>query len=336
MRAAERFAAGDKTADIAAGLRVGVRQVEKWRSAWRHGGIEALRSKGHPGTPERLSCEQWARLEAELERGPLAHGFDDQHWTPARVKTLIGRMFHLSYTEPGVWYLLKRHGWSCQVPARRAIEHGRRGDQGVAQPGVAAPGSAAAAEGAWLVFEDESGRSLRPPKARTWGRRGCTPVVAVPGGRGRGKVTTAAPACYRPGHRSRLIWRQHVWRQHVWRRRKGEAKSFSWRGYRDLLIAAHHQLPGGKIVLVWDNLSVHRDRRMRRFIDRTDWLTVVQLPAYAPEPNPVEGIWSVINGTVLANLAATGSTMSSPCSGAASSACSTGPRSSTAVWPRPD
>jgi hypothetical protein len=70
-------------------------------------------------------------------------------------------------------------------------------------------------------------------------------VVAVPGGRGRGKVTTAALACYRPGHRSRLIWRQHVWR-----RRKGEAKSFSWRDYRDLLTAAHHQLPGGKIVLI--------------------------------------------------------------------------------------
>jgi transposase len=122
MRAVERFAAGDKTTDIAADLRVGVRQVEKWRSAWRHGGVQALRSKGHPGAQERLTDEQWARLEAELTRGPLTHGFDDQHWTLARVKTLIGRLFHLSYTEPGVWYLLQRHGWSCQVPARRAIE----------------------------------------------------------------------------------------------------------------------------------------------------------------------------------------------------------------------
>jgi transposase len=122
MLAAEWLAAGDKTADIAADLRVGVRQVEKWRSAWRHGGIEALGSKSHPGARERLTGEQWARLEAELARGPLTHGFDDQHWTLARVKTLIGRLFHLTYTEPGVWYLLQRHGWSCQVPARRAIE----------------------------------------------------------------------------------------------------------------------------------------------------------------------------------------------------------------------
>jgi hypothetical protein len=76
MAAAQRFAAGDKTADIAADLRVGVRQVEKWRSAFHHRGIEALRSKG-PHTAERLGPEQFARLAAQLERGPAAHGFDD-------------------------------------------------------------------------------------------------------------------------------------------------------------------------------------------------------------------------------------------------------------------
>ena len=35
--------------------------------------------------------------------------------------------------------------------------------------------------GAYLCFEDEDGQTLRPPKARTWGRRGRTPVVAVSG-----------------------------------------------------------------------------------------------------------------------------------------------------------
>ncbi|MFE7278531.1 winged helix-turn-helix domain-containing protein, partial [Streptomyces sp. NPDC057623] len=57
-----------------------------------------------------------------LERGPLAHGWADQRWTLARVKTLIGRLFHVTYTVEGTWRLLKRHGWSWQQPARRAIE----------------------------------------------------------------------------------------------------------------------------------------------------------------------------------------------------------------------
>ncbi|MDX3798838.1 winged helix-turn-helix domain-containing protein [Streptomyces sp. AK04-3B] len=38
------------------------------------------------------------------------------------MKTLIGRLFHVSYTVEGTWRLLKRHGRSWQQPARRAIE----------------------------------------------------------------------------------------------------------------------------------------------------------------------------------------------------------------------
>jgi putative transposase len=37
-----------------------------------------------------------------LRRGPLAHGFaDDQRWTLRRIKTLIGRLFHVGYTIQG-------------------------------------------------------------------------------------------------------------------------------------------------------------------------------------------------------------------------------------------
>jgi hypothetical protein len=40
------------------------------------------------------------------------------------------------------------------------------------------------------VFADESGQSLRPPKARTWSRRGQTPRVLV-SGKGSGRVNLA-------------------------------------------------------------------------------------------------------------------------------------------------
>ncbi|MFG2695901.1 winged helix-turn-helix domain-containing protein [Kitasatospora sp. NPDC048407] len=38
------------------------------------------------------------------------------------MKTLIVRLFHVSYTVEGTWVFLKRHGWSWQQPARRASE----------------------------------------------------------------------------------------------------------------------------------------------------------------------------------------------------------------------
>lgn len=121
LDAAERFAWGEKSRTIATDLRVTERSVERWRRAWREGGAAGLVSKG-PACLPRLSVEQFARLERELERGPLAHGFTDQRWTLLRIKTVIGRLFHVGYTVQGVWKLLRRNGWSCQRPARRAIE----------------------------------------------------------------------------------------------------------------------------------------------------------------------------------------------------------------------
>lgn len=111
---------------------------------------------------------------------------------------------------------------------------------------MALRGRLAAVSGAWLVFEDEAGFSMTPPQAKTWSPRGRTPIVRVRG-RSRRRVSIAALTCYKPGHRSRLIYRP----RRDDGRREGR-RSFSWRDYRDLLTAAHQQL-GGPIVLVWDN-----------------------------------------------------------------------------------
>ncbi|WP_369244355.1 winged helix-turn-helix domain-containing protein [Streptomyces sp. R41] len=121
LQAVERFEGGQKNAEIAVALRVSLRSVERWRRAWREQGEAGVLSKGSPGR-SKLSEAQVVRLERELERGPLAHGWVDQRWTLARIKTLIGRLFHVSYTVEGTWQLLRRHGWSWQQPTRRAIE----------------------------------------------------------------------------------------------------------------------------------------------------------------------------------------------------------------------
>lgn len=128
LQTAERFARGEGSTAIAKDLRVSVRSVQRWRRIWSEGGPRALRSQG-PASLPRLSEKQFAQLEAELAKGPAAHGWKDQRWTLGRVKTVIGRRFQLPYTIQGVRKLLVRNGWSCQVPARRAVE---RDDDAVA------------------------------------------------------------------------------------------------------------------------------------------------------------------------------------------------------------
>jgi transposase len=61
-------------------------------------------------------------------------------------------------------------------------------------------------------------------------------------------------------------------------------------------------LGGEKATLLWDGLPAHRSRAMQAWLHRQrHWLVVERLPAYAPELNPVEGLWSWLKGTQLAN-----------------------------------
>jgi putative transposase len=133
----------------------------------------------------------------------------------------------------------------------------------------------AAVSGAWICFEDETGQTLHPPKARTWGRRGHTPVVKVCG-KGSERVSVAGLVCLRPGQRGHLFTQVRVHR-----RRKGERRSLSEAGYAALFTAAHRELRAPMIV-IWDQLNTHRTHRMRVFIARRAWLKVVYLPGYAP------------------------------------------------------
>jgi putative transposase len=121
-------------------------------------------------------------------------------------------------------------------------------------------------------------------------------VIAVTG-KGSGGVLMAGLVCCKPGRPTRLIFRTQLYRG-----RTGEKKGFRAPEFAALLTAAHRQL-GGPIMLVWDNASTHHARAFREFCDRNaTWLTVHRLPPYAPELNPVEGVWARLK-TSMANLA---------------------------------
>ncbi|MEU1404792.1 transposase [Streptomyces sp. NPDC005728] len=152
----------------------------------------------------------------------------------------------------------------------------------------------AACEG-YTCFEDEAGFTRRPPKGRTWGRRGHTPVVTVCGRRS-GQLSVAGLIAMRPGSRTRLC---HRLRTHP--AGKGKRRSM---GEHDFiaLIDGVHQLVRAPIVLAWDRLNTHVSCTMRQLIAEREWLRVFLLPAHSPDLNPVEGVWAHVKRS-LANLA---------------------------------
>jgi len=71
---------------------------------------------------------------------------------------------------------------------------------------------------------------------------------------------------------------------------KGAVNADTFIGF---LKGVKRHMGGRKLILVIDNLRVHKARAVNGHLIREKrWLTVEYLPAYAPELNPVEYVWS--------------------------------------------
>jgi transposase len=70
----------------------------------------------------KLIPAQLAELEAVLDAGLAAWGWQGQCWTLARIGEPVREQFRVDYTLAELDALLYRLEWSVQVPARRAAE----------------------------------------------------------------------------------------------------------------------------------------------------------------------------------------------------------------------
>ena len=130
MQAGQLFAAGRSQAQVAHQLGVARQNVSRWHARWQAGGLQALASRGPTGPAPRLSDQQLHDLDTKLRQGARAYGFDTDHWTLARITTVIERLTGIRYHPGHTWKLLRRMGWRLQRPARRAVE---RDEQAIAR-----------------------------------------------------------------------------------------------------------------------------------------------------------------------------------------------------------
>jgi transposase len=142
---------------------------------------------------------------------------------------------------------------------------------------------------ACLVFFDESGLSLAPNVRRTWAPRGQPPTLVHPFNWKRASI--AAALCYGVGGGGAQLC-FHL-----------QAGNYNTDTLIGVLGQLQRFLAGQKATLLWDGLPARRSKQMHAFIaSQRHWLVVERLPAYAPDLNPVEGLWSTLKAVELANL----------------------------------
>lgn len=130
-----------------------------------------------------------------------------------------------------------------------------------------------------IVFWDESGFMMLPIVRGTWAPRGQTPVLKHNAKR-RHHVSAIGMVTVSP--QRRRLGCYHLLQ--------------SDNSIDETVVVAvlkqmrrHFRCP---IIILWDRLQAHRSAYVRKYVNSVPSLHVEFFPAYAPELNPVEYLWS--------------------------------------------
>lgn len=284
MRALELKQLGWKQRAIAAALGVTEGAVSQWLAAARHGGRDAVRSHlDHRGMTPKLTAEQVRLIPDFLWHGAESYGFRGDVWTCERVAGVLYEEFGIAYSKSQVSRLLKRLGWTPQVPITRAIQQDHEAIERWRVESWPALQKKARRERRTLIFVDESGFYLLPGVVKTYAPRGETPILdewqtrdhlSVMGGiTPQGKVYSLV-------------------------------RPTSLNGWHSIAFLVHlGRVVGDRLLVIWDGSQIHRRAELQAFVaEARGKIHVEPLPPYAPELNPVEWLWKHLKQVELRNL----------------------------------
>jgi transposase len=154
----------------------------------------------------------------------------------------------------------------------------------MARRALASTQKKAEAEGRTIVWVDEAGFYLVPARVRTYAPRGQTPRLRVPLTRDQLSAMSALTSS------GRVL--MHV-----------QDEAFRGPGVVRFLRHLLRHIPG-KLLVIWDGAPIHRSKVVKAFLAEggAERLWLEPLPGYAPELNPVEGIWRQLKRGHLRNV----------------------------------
>lgn len=284
LQAVELTARGWHPRTIAGALGVTAAAVSKWLSAWRQGGLDAVRKHPSPGRRARLAAEQKRLIPDLLSHGAEAYGFRGEVWTCARITKVIEWEFAVRYTKGHVSRFMKQLQWTPQVPITLALHRNELEIETWRQRIWPQLKQMARGQHRTLVFVDESGFYLLPGVVKTYGPRGRRPVLkqwqsrdhlsVMSGVTPQGKLYTLARQTSLTGLDS-VQFLEHLLRE-----------------------------TASRLLVIWDGSPIHRGPDVREFLaeDRARKIHLERLPPYALDLNPDEGLWQHLKHVEMRNL----------------------------------
>jgi transposase len=268
---------------IAASLGCSARSVKNWVAQYNRGGIDALREGPRSGRPRRLDPAHYSRLKERIEAPPLP---EDGVCTlrASDVRRIIQQEFGVLMGRQAVYDLLHRLGYSDLMPRPYHEDSNPEVQEFFKEVVAEQIDSIVAAhpeEQVRVYFQDEARFGTQGTITRVWARKGSRPRAVRQNGREWLYVLMAV--CVSTGAASALIM-----------------PDLNTAVINLFLGQFSEGLPAGvHAVLIWDNAGFHTGGGVVVPAN----VSLIQLPPYSPELNPVENLWHYLRSHHWSNRA---------------------------------
>jgi transposase len=267
--------------DIARALGCSRRAVQSWVARYNRGGVPALHERPHPGRPPRLAGTELRRFEERLEAGPRP---EDGVCTlrGGDLRRILEQEFGVALGRQAVYNLLHRLDFASLMPRpqhEEANEEVQAFFQEIVVEQIDAIAEAHPEQEIQVWFEDEARFGQQGTITRVWARRGSRPRAVRQ--QGRTSLYALAAVCVTTGAVSASL-----------------VSGLDTAVLNAFLRQVSQELPAGvHAVLIWDGAGYHTGAGLEVPAN----ISVIRLPPYSPELNPVENLWHYLRSHYWSN-----------------------------------
>jgi len=262
---------GHSAPEIAQALGCSRRAVQTWVAQFNQGGVQALLEPPHTGRPPRLTGPDVLRFQERLEAGPKPE--DGTCTLRCRdLRRILEEEFGVTLRRQAIYDLLHRLNYSSLMPRpqhEQANPEVQEFFKEIVVEQIAAIAEAHPAKEVRTYFQDEARFGQKGTITRVWARRGSRPRAVRQ--TGFTSLYVLAAVCAATGSVSASI--MPVLNTEV-------VNLFLEQFARELPAGVH-------AVLIWDGAGFHTGSD----VVVPSNVSLIQLPPYSPELNPVENLW---------------------------------------------